>query len=109
MPRKVRQQIFLRPLHRKRFFEYTRQRVFRQKGRRCWWCGKPAKTVDHITPKARGGTDAYSNLAPACESCNQDHGDLLLSEWAAKLKIAGDSRFERVAVHIREVFPGVAG
>lgn len=106
MPRRVKSRVFLRPLHRKRFFEYTRQKVFRQKGYRCWWCGGPAKTVDHIVPKARGGTDAYSNLAPACEVCNQDHGDLLLSEWVAKLKAAGDPRLERVSRHIQGDFVG---
>ena len=38
---------------------------------RCRLCGKPAVTVDHIVPKARGGTDARSNLQSLCDSCRK--------------------------------------
>ena len=38
---------------------------------RCRLCGKPAVTVDHIAPKARGGTDARSNLQSLCDSCRK--------------------------------------
>ena len=37
----------------------------------CRLCGKPATTVDHIIPKARGGSDARSNLQPLCDSCRK--------------------------------------
>jgi 5-methylcytosine-specific restriction endonuclease McrA len=39
-------------------------------GFRCWMCSKPATTVDHVKPLARGGYNCLSNLRPACKSCN---------------------------------------
>lgn len=30
----------------------------------------PATSVDHVTPKARGGTDDPENLAATCERCH---------------------------------------
>lgn len=35
----------------------------------------PATTVDHITPKNRGGTDHPTNLQPACHPCNSGKRD----------------------------------
>ncbi len=32
-------------------------------------------TIDHIIPKARGGTDSWENLIAACTSCNNKKGD----------------------------------
>lgn len=41
----------------------------------CRYCGArpPAVTlqIEHVIPRSRGGTDAASNLAAACEDCNQ--------------------------------------
>lgn len=51
-------------------------RVFDSKGRRCQMLrdGRPcrayATTVQHIVRREDGGTDALSNLIPACEPCN---------------------------------------
>ena len=38
----------------------------------CAYCGcQPEKiTLDHVIPKARGGTTERSNLVPACAPCN---------------------------------------
>ena len=44
-------------------------------GSRCHYCGAPATTVDHVIPKAKGGTDAMSNLVPACARCNSSKRD----------------------------------
>ncbi len=37
---------------------------------RCRICGAPSTQTDHITPKARGGTDARSNLRALCDDCH---------------------------------------
>jgi 5-methylcytosine-specific restriction protein A len=34
-------------------------------------CGEPARHVDHIIPKAHGGTDEESNLQALCVSCHR--------------------------------------
>lgn len=39
-------------------------------GFRCWMCGAPATTVDHVKPLAAGGYDCLSNFRPACKTCN---------------------------------------
>lgn len=45
-------------------------------GRRCVYCGKSGVplNVEHIVPKARGGSNRISNLAIACVECNQKKG-----------------------------------
>ena len=32
----------------------------------------PAREVDHITPKAQGGTDALENLSAICKNCHAE-------------------------------------
>ncbi len=33
-------------------------------------CRRDAEVIDHITPFAEGGTDAYHNLQPMCNKCH---------------------------------------
>lgn len=44
-------------------------------GELCHYCWEDAETMDHIVPKALGGTVAKSNLVPACIACNQKKAD----------------------------------
>lgn len=37
--------------------------------------------VDHIIPRSRGGTDAWSNLVCACQACNQAKGSQSATEF----------------------------
>jgi 5-methylcytosine-specific restriction endonuclease McrA len=37
----------------------------------CALCGSPANEVDHILPKAQGGTDDDDNLQALCPACHQ--------------------------------------
>ena len=36
----------------------------------CAICGAPANEVDHILPRAQGGTDEESNLQALCAACH---------------------------------------
>ena len=48
--------------------------ILRRDNHTCRYCGGAAPdvkiTVDHVVPKALGGTDDPSNLVAACEPCN---------------------------------------
>jgi len=37
-------------------------------------------TIDHITPKAKGGSEALSNKQPMCFNCNNKKGDKIESK-----------------------------
>lgn len=55
-----------------------RNKIWLKYDKHCAYCGKPitlsTMQVDHIVPKARGwkvsNVNDYSNLNPACRSCN---------------------------------------
>ena len=51
--------------------------------RRCAYCGAEATSlqVEHIVPRARGGSDRVANLALACEPCNQQKGTQTAEEF----------------------------
>jgi 5-methylcytosine-specific restriction endonuclease McrA len=55
----------------------SRKNVVRRDGNMCQYCGKSnvPLTVDHILPKARGGSDTWENLVTACVRCNNKKGD----------------------------------
>jgi len=59
--------------------------LYAKSGGFCFYCGHRCVienqrhplyfTVDHIVPKAAGGTNDYSNLLPCCRACNtMKHG-----------------------------------
>lgn len=53
--------------------------VLERDGWVCSTCGKALEgddaTVDHVIPKAAGGTDDTSNLVSMCRTCNASKGD----------------------------------
>lgn len=61
-----------------------RRRIFARDGGRCRYCRRhltlELATVDHLTPRARGGGDEEDNLALCCRTCNSRKGDATLEE-----------------------------
>lgn len=55
----------------------VREYLLEKWGRKCAYCGKEGipLQVEHIHPKAKGGSNRVSNLTLACERCNQRKGD----------------------------------
>lgn len=48
----------------------------------CAYCGETENlTLDHLIPKARGGSDKVTNMVCACENCNHSKGQQFWSEW----------------------------
>jgi len=54
--------------------------------RKCAYCGveNAPLQVDHVHPKAKGGSDRISNLCLACEKCNQKKGTQTIEKFLAK-------------------------
>lgn len=53
----------------------SRRNIFSRDRWTCQYCGyrskKPANlTLDHVTPRSRGGDSGWTNLVTACSSCN---------------------------------------
>lgn len=50
---------------------------------KCEWSLNPrlVPTIDHVLPKARGGTNSPDNLVLACHVCNGKKGVLLVEEF----------------------------
>lgn len=82
--------------------------VIARSGNRCWYCGDnlaagrheeydnrgalveywpildgyyERRTVDHVMPLSRGGSNELNNLVLACRSCNCRKGTLTVDEW----------------------------
>jgi 5-methylcytosine-specific restriction endonuclease McrA len=51
----------------------TRTEVFHRDRYTCQYCGKEIKqlTVDHVTPRYRGGEHSWQNVVSACVACNR--------------------------------------
>jgi 5-methylcytosine-specific restriction endonuclease McrA len=57
-----------------RDLKMTRKNIFLRDMFECAYCGKhltvSSGTLDHIHPKSRGGTNAWTNLVASCFKCN---------------------------------------
>jgi len=65
----------------------TRKNILKRDSLSCQYCGTKSSplTVDHITPKVKGGKDSWENLTTACVSCNNKKGNRTLREANLKL------------------------
>lgn len=48
----------------------------------CAYCGSNEDlTLDHITPRSKGGSDRVTNLVCACKKCNHSKGHQFWYDW----------------------------
>ena len=48
----------------------------------CAYCGSEKNlTLDHITPRSKGGSERVTNVLCACHSCNHSKGHQMWSDW----------------------------
>lgn len=60
-----------------------RQAIYHRDGDACVWCGsRESLTLDHLTPRDRGGTNDADNLVTACHPCNSERQHRPLEEWS---------------------------
>lgn len=51
--------------------------------------GRLAMTLDHVTPKCRGGASTPSNVRASCFTCNQSKGSWTYTELLLGFKLGG--------------------
>jgi 5-methylcytosine-specific restriction endonuclease McrA len=58
---------------------FSRNNVWIRDEGRCQYCGQAVSakdfTLDHVTPKTRGGGTTWTNVVTCCYDCNQRKGD----------------------------------
>lgn len=74
---------FIKVPHRR--IPLTRKSALERYGHVCAYCGKYGDTLDHVIPRARGGTHTWDNVVIACFRCNNVKSDRLLAELGWKL------------------------
>ena len=73
-PSIVRLNLYVRVPYRQTLL--SRKNVLRRDGHECQYCGSTDRlTIDHVTPKSRGGRDVWENLVAACVPCNNRKGN----------------------------------
>jgi 5-methylcytosine-specific restriction endonuclease McrA len=67
-----------------RFIRAAREKLLIP-GARCAYCSALAQTLDHVLPASRWPDlmQRFSNLAPACKSCNAQKHNRTVDEWEA--------------------------
>ena len=78
------------------------KRLWRQKIKERWdwecaYCGSTKNlTIDHIVPRAKGGTDFTKNCLCACHSCNQDKSYTPLEDWYLSQEFFDADKYEKI-------------
>lgn len=56
-------------------------KIYNKANNKCFYCGVELnfsnRSIDHITPKCKGGAGSYGNLVPSCKTCNFRKGGKL--------------------------------
>ena len=73
----------------------SRREVFSRDRHTCQYCGKVSRdlTIDHVTPKHRGGRHEWENLVAACRPCNHRKGGKTVAE--ARMRLLREPRAPR--------------
>lgn len=59
-----------------------RQTIKEQWNHQCAYCGSEKNiTLDHITPRSKGGSDKITNILCACKNCNASKGHQKWYDW----------------------------
>jgi 5-methylcytosine-specific restriction endonuclease McrA len=66
----------------------SRRAVMARDGHRCQYCGAHADSIDHVTPRSKGGGHTWDNVVAACRPCNVRKRDRLLHESGMRLRRA---------------------
>ena len=69
---------------------FSRRNIFKRDHYACQYCGSQPGgeelTIDHVTPRAQGGTSTWENCVLACLSCNKRKADRTPDQAHMKLR-----------------------
>jgi 5-methylcytosine-specific restriction endonuclease McrA len=85
VPSVIRLRRYVRVPHRSRV-PLTRAALMRRDNYLCAYCGIKADTIDHVTPRSRGGLHVWENCVASCTRCNHRKADRLIEELGWTLK-----------------------
>ena len=83
---------------------WRRTRVAEAQNWKCCWCGckttldkdkRNSVTVEHVVPRAEGGTNSLENLALACYACNNNRGITSIEDFIAGKTEVNDDGYTR--------------
>lgn len=82
----------------------VRQYLLEKFKRKCVYCGihSVPLQIEHIVPKAKGGTNRVSNLTIACEKCNRKKGSMSIEKFLAKDRKKLDKIKENVRTPLKD-------
>jgi 5-methylcytosine-specific restriction endonuclease McrA len=91
------------PIPRRLPLPLSRRTVLARDLHTCQYCGEqPGRTeltLDHVTPRSRGGATTWENVVTACGPCNRRKGNRTPEEAGLKLRSApGRPRFVAVVM-----------
>ena len=78
------------------------KRLWRRKIKEAWdhkcaYCGSDKElTIDHITPRSKGGADVTKNVVCACHDCNQDKAHTPMEDWYLSQEFFNTARYNRI-------------
>lgn len=70
--------------------KFSRYNILARDRWKCQYCGTSVNgntmTMDHVVPRAHGGTTCWENIVTACSSCNGAKADMTLQQSKMKLR-----------------------
>lgn len=66
---------------------WSKRGVLQRDAERCGYCTARARTVDHIVPVSRGGTNSWLNTVASCGPCNNRKGARTPAEAGMRLLV----------------------
>ncbi|NJL84223.1 MAG: HNH endonuclease [Chloroflexaceae bacterium] len=81
----------------------TRRNLLERDNHTCQYCGYRGEqlTLDHVSPRSRGGIDSWENLVTACVRCNVKKGNRTPEE--AKMHLRSSPRRPHSSLHFEIV------
>ena len=81
----------------------SRHLIYKRDNYECQYCGsKKDLTIDHVTPRSKGGDDTWTNLVTACSSCNVKKGSKTLKEAGLVLKSTPRAPISKVMLDLEK-------